>query len=88
MLCECTKVPGAMSVAAKPIVTLYLRIGSPFLMRRVAILWPDGTWLVELAAVPLEDPFPEDVLHEDVGVPERDGRAPVERPEAVVIEPP
>src|ERR1035437_998990 len=45
MLCECTNVPGAMSAAAKPIVTLYLRMGSPCLMARAAILWPEGTWL-------------------------------------------
>ena len=52
MLCECTNVPAAMSVAAKPIVTLYLRMGSPFLMARVAILWPDGTWLRQVSPSP------------------------------------
>ena len=37
--------PAAMSVAAKPMVTLYLRIGSPLAIARAAILWPAGTWL-------------------------------------------
>src|SRR5437764_12818365 len=34
-----------MSVAAKPMQTLYFRMGSPALIARAAILWPAGTWL-------------------------------------------
>src|SRR6476661_3037202 len=45
MLCEWTNVPGAISAAAKPITTLYLRIGSPLRIARAAILLPAGTWL-------------------------------------------
>src|SRR5258705_6870243 len=52
MLCVCTKAPAAMSAAAKPIVTLYLTMGSLFLMARAAILWPDGTWLRQVRPFP------------------------------------
>src|SRR5687767_10683221 len=48
MLCECTNMPGAISVAANPITTLYLRIGSPFLIAHAATLLPAGTWLLTL----------------------------------------
>src|SRR5437764_15307680 len=34
-----------MSAAAKPIVTLYLRIASPFVIARAASLLPAGIWL-------------------------------------------
>ena len=42
-----------MSAAAKPMVTLYLRMGSPCLIARAAILWPAGTWL-RLVSPPLQ----------------------------------
>src|SRR5690349_21293040 len=34
-----------MSCAAKPMHTLYFRIGSPAWIARAASLWPAGTWL-------------------------------------------
>src|SRR6185437_10393916 len=42
-LCSCTHSPGAMSLAAKPMIWPNLRIGWPEAIGLAAILWPRGT---------------------------------------------